>query len=326
MAIVKIINQMLQNRLIALFKASVEGFLRDNCFHMAAAISYYTLFSIFPLILAVTSIAGFVLGSGNLEAQVVRWLSEILPDYPPLEENELKNYIIYLVESVIRNRSTTGLIGTSGLFIASMTVFAALRKSINLGWGILQPRPFFIEKFIDTGMMMGLGFLLFLSLAITAGLKIMRSLSLPVSHRYYLSAEPFWNSAGIVLSAVLTFITFMMLFKFIPNTRVHWRNIWPGALLAALGFEMVKNGFVYYVQHYANYHLVYGPVAMLVAMLTWTYISAIILLFGAELACAYPRIILRVGRLKENPMSEQEQRYSVPVFSPPSSPKGDKQL
>jgi membrane protein len=94
----------------------------------------------------------------------------------------------------------------------------------------------------------------------------------------------------ILSSIVIAFVGFLLLYEFIPNTWVPWKHVWVGALMAAVLFEIVKNIFVWFVGEFATYTLVYGSIGTIIALMTWSYISAVILLFCAKLISIYPRM------------------------------------
>ena len=85
------------------------------------------------------------------------------------------------------------------------------------------------------------------------------------------------------------FAVFLLLYKLIPNTRTYWRDIWPGALLAAVLFEIARALFIFYINNYANYQLIYGSIASIIVLLVWIYYSAFIMILGAEFAFQYGR-------------------------------------
>ena len=89
---------------------------------------------------------------------------------------------------------------------------------------------------------------------------------------------------------------FLLIYRFMPNTRTYWRYIWPGALVAAVLFELTKNVFIVYLDRVANFENVYGALAPVIVLLMWTYVSSIVLIFGAEISSEYGRLKQGVGR------------------------------
>ena len=99
-----------------------------------------------------------------------------------------------------------------------------------------------------------------------------------------------------LLSFIANLAIFLTLYKVLPNTKTHWRYIWPGALLAALLFEGGKYLFVFYLENFATFSAVYGSIGSVIALLLWAYVSAFILILGAELSSEYGRMLQGIGR------------------------------
>jgi len=274
---------MVVTRLLTLAVKTIQEFLKDNCMNMAAAISYYGLFSIFPLALAAISISGFVLKSPDLEAKLIDAIGELAPGS--------SDFITSAIRGVISTRAATGVVGTLGLVWSATAVFNAIKRSINTAWGVTQPRPFIKDKLMDFSMMAGAGALFLLSLSATAGIRVIRELSSRQLNSLFPTLSPdgdlLWNSLTTLLPGLLTFLTFLLLYRFVPNTRVRFRDVWLGALVGAIAFEVAKNVFAWYMSSFASYSAVYGTLGKLIAFMMWIYISNAILLFGAELAAEY---------------------------------------
>lgn len=100
-----------------------------------------------------------------------------------------------------------------------------------------------------------------------------------------------WYLGMALLPLAFSFVIFALVYRFVPNDRISWRDVWPGALLAAFLFEVAKNAFAWYLANFANYSLVCGSLGAVIAFLFWSYLSALILLLGAELASEYSRLL-----------------------------------
>ena len=271
-------------RLMDLFnfiKDVVNEFLTDNCPHLSASISYYLLFSIFPLTLALVSVLGFLSTSPQTEARLIEAIGNLIP--------VSNDFLTDTIQDVTSTRGATGLVATIGLLWGGSSVFNAIRKSLNTAWGIRIPRPFFVERAMELAMIVGAGLLLLLSLGVTTAMTVVRRYSLVFGGSSLFNGDAFWNAVLILLSVALSFVTFLLLYKFIPNTKVRWGDVWGGALLAAVGFEVTKQVFVWYATNFAHYNLIYGSVGTIIALLVWVYVSAIILLFCAKLTAVYSR-------------------------------------
>jgi len=266
---------------VAILHNTVKEFLTDNCLHLSASISYYMFFCIFPLSLAFTSVLGFISGSPESETRVIEAIGYSLP--------VSSEFITSTIQGVIRARGTLGAIATIGLLWGGSAVFNVIRKSLNIAWGIKKPRPFFVERAMELAMTLGVGLLLLTSIGITTALSVIRRFNAAVLGIEFLNGAVFWQASLTLLSMSLAFVTFLLLYRFVPNTRVRWRDVWGGALLAAVGFEAAKEIFVWYATDFAHYNPIYGPVGTIMALLIWIYISAVIVLFCAKLTSVYSR-------------------------------------
>lgn len=287
------------------FKGAVNEFLADNCPHLAAGISYYLILSLFPLVLAAISIFGFVVQRPDVEENVVKAVTDLIP--------VSADFVQGAILAVSRSWGAAGIIATFGLLWAGMAVFNAIRKSLNTAWGVRQPRPFLQERFMEFVMMVGFGALMLISLGLTTAFKVIRDASLPVFGQQFMEGSLAWHTVIITTSVFISFLAVLFLFKMVPNTRVYWRHAAIGALVAAVLFEIVKNIFVWFVGNFATYTFVYGSVGTIIALMTWAYVSAVILLFCAKITSIYPRI---KGSLTEEALAEESAKEKLLRLTP----------
>lgn len=137
-------------------------------------------------------------------------------------------------------------------------------------------------------MMLGVALLLLVSFAINAGVEVVRGASDTTVGGFF-SEDLFWNAVRILITTGLAFITFIVLYKVIPNARIRWGDIWGGALIAAVGFVAAQQVFLWYVTPNKPYSVIYGSLGTIIALMVWVYISAIILLFCAKLTAVHSR-------------------------------------
>ena len=262
----------------------VNAFLDTNGLHLAAAITYYSLISLFPLTVTVMSVASFMRPGPAEQERLALAFSTLIP----VSQDTFREFFVI----VTRNRHVLGAVGVGGLLWASTTVFSAIRKGINVVWGIRRPRPFFQERLIDLALVAGAGVLMMVPMVTTAVVgylgQVREVALLP-------RLDPALVLVRVVswLGPLLSVGTFLLLYRFLPNTAVRLRDVWPGALLAALAFEVARGGFLWYARTFPVYNVVYGPVGALIGFLTWIYISAIILLFGALVASQHSSTMAR---------------------------------
>ena len=170
------------------------------------------------------------------------------------------------------------------LFWGASALFGSISLAINRAWNITKYRHLYIRKASEIGMVFGTGILFLLSLGASTFITFMdNTLNLPDLNMTIIYT-------GAKLIAFLLILTiFLFLYKFVPNTKTRWRDIWPGALLAAFFFEIARTLFIFYLEHFANYQLIYGTISSFIVLLVWIYYSAFILILGAEFTFQYSR-------------------------------------
>lgn len=266
---------------IQLIVRTVQELGADDASHMAAGIAYYGIFSLFPLLLGLIAILGMFLPSETVQEELFEFFRRNLPgSIDVLERN---------IDAVIQLRSAIGVLSLIGLFWGGSAVFGAVSRAVNRAWDIHQNRPFLKRKSRELGMAMAVGMLFLLSMGATTLFAILSGLDVSMPG----SAVNFGSRS---LAFLFSLAIFLAIYKFIPNTKTFWRFVWPGALLAAILFEIAKGLFVFYLSHFADYESIYGSVGSVIILLLWIYISAFILLLGAEFSSEYGRLRKGVDR------------------------------
>lgn len=273
-----------------LTKRTISSFTGDNCMHLAAGIAYYAFFSMFPLILGLIAILSLFLEPLQVQQ---RLLDMTLQVFPASADLVAKN-----IQGVVVSRGRIGIISLVALLWSAMAVFSAVRISLNRAWGVKRDRPFVYQKLLEFAMIVGIGLLVLISLAGTAFLRYASEFA-PEWLRI-LGGSQAGNLTASLLPAAVSFVIFASVFWFVPNIKATWEDIWPGALLTAVLFEVGKNLFAWYLTSFANYALIYGALAAVVALLFWAYISAVVLLLGAEFTSEYSRLM---GSRHEEPLN-----------------------
>ncbi len=273
-------NQLLEKRWVRFIAHVVNEMANKYAADMAAALAYYAIIAIFPLLLGIIALLGLILPSATVQQYVLNFIAQNLPGAVEV----VRDNII----SIIQNRGTLGVISIATLLWLGSTIFGSVDVAVNRAWSIYHFRPFYIRKIRDLILAMSTAFLFFLSLGSAAFFSVFPTINLPVVQ----SAAVL---VGELLAFLFVFVLFLLIYKFVPNTRVAWRNIWPGTLLAAILFEVARVIFVFYLNRFINYQLIYGSLASLIIFLLWIYYSAFILILGAEVSSVYSR--LRQGQL-----------------------------
>ena len=277
-------------RFILICADITNTFLDKNGPSLAAAISYYALLSLLPLTLAIMFMLGtFFQGSETLEARFSLALNALMP--------VSQETVSETLQALARTKAVTGLLGVIGLLWISTTVFGAIRKGVNTLWGIRQSRRFFHEKLIDIAFTTGAGLALVLLITLTAGVGVLLEFMSTLRTGTAGSAS-LTNILLHILSPFISLTVFLVIYRYLPNTKVTFREIWVGVLMTTVAFEGWKAVFLWYTRTFPVYDTVYGPVGALVALLTWIYISANIMLVGALVTSRYSAFLSRAVERK----------------------------
>jgi membrane protein len=266
---------------VQLVVRTVQELGADDASHMAAGVSYYAILSLFPLLLGLIALFGLFLPAETIQKELFDFFERNLPGaIDVLEQN---------IEDIIRMRGAMGVVSLVLLFWSASAMFGAISRTINRAYDVHRDRPFLVRKLRDIIMALGTAVLFLLSLGSTAVLSVLRITDLP-------ELSIVADFAARFLGFFFSFAIFLLLYKFIPNTKTFWRYVWPGALLAAILFEIAKNLFILYLDQFASYESVYGSVASVIILLVWIYFSAFILILGAEFGAEYGRMREGVNR------------------------------
>jgi len=269
---------------------SVREFGDDNCTQLAAAISYYVLFALFPLAIFVTGVMGLLLQDTQLEQDVI---DEIIDFLQISEEGGRRNDIADAIRDISGSASgILGVVGLIGAAWAGSNMFGVIRRSINIAYDLEYHRPFVQQKLIDLTLVISMGFFFLLSIAATAFLRSTREFSGDLGPLGELAEQAgfAWDASSLLIPFILSFSAFLVLYWIVPNTPVKPRDVWPGALVAAVFFEVSKFGFSIYLETLGQSNAVFGALGGVAIFLFWVFISSNILLFGAEVAAEYPRV------------------------------------
>ena len=275
-------RRLMANQVVALVYRTGREMSEDDATHMAAGLAYYAVLSLFPLTVGLISLLGLLLEPDTLHNDVVLFLE----DYLPVSEELLLSNI----EAAGNVHGLLGVISFFGLFWSASLMFGAITRSVNRAWDIHRDRPFYIDKVRNIVMAFSVAPLFLLSVSTTAALQMLEAADLPEGVVASTLEHGFAETLARILPFLFSLTIFMLIYKFMPNTKTYWRYIWPGAVLGAALFEISKSVFVFYVDNFANYEEVYGSLASVIVLLAWTYFSGLILIAGAEFSSEYERM------------------------------------
>jgi len=274
------------SNLLNLFKLTYQGWKEDRASRLSAALAYYTIFSLAPLLVIVIAITGLL-----WEADVVR--TALLNQIEGLVGVDGSRFI----GSLIASASTPAediiatIIGTITLLVGALGVFNELHNSLNIIWeveeektkGFLQAvKKAVIDRLLSFTMILGIGFLLLVSLVISAGLSATQETirnAVPLS-------EILLQILNLIISIGAITLLFAMIYKFLPDAEIAWRDVWMGAFVTSVLFSLGKMLIGLYLGNSAVASS-FGAAGSLVLLLVWIYYSAQILFFGAEFTQVY---------------------------------------
>jgi YihY family inner membrane protein len=211
------------------------------------------------------------------------------------------NAVIETIRGVSRVSGPFAVVSLLLTAWSASALFGAVRRSLNTIWNVETERPFVQQKLLDGAMLLGFGALLMASLVLTGAIAWLRQTGDEAFGWLPETGIVLWP-LQFLLPAFFSFVVFAALYRFVLNVTLRLASIWPGALVAALLFELLKNGFSTYVEHFASYDLAYGALGGVLLFMTWTYLSAMILLLGAALSVEYAR--MRYGAYEDEPAGE----------------------
>ncbi len=266
----------------AILKDTFSEWNEDKAPRLAAALAYYAVFSIAPLMVVVIAIAGFVFGRDAAEGQIIRQIQDIIG---PVAAKSIQS----LIEGA--SRPSTGIratvLGIIILLFGATGVFGQLQDGLNTIWEV-APRPgrgimgIVKTRFLSFIMVFGIGLLLLSSLTVSAGMVAIGA--------YLGDRVPGFGMLTQVLNFVISFavitLLFAMIFKFLPDVKIAWSDVWIGAAATALLFTLGSLLIGIYLG-YSKVASVYGAAGSLVILLLWVYYSAQILFLGAEFTQVY---------------------------------------
>jgi membrane protein len=259
---------------VDIIKRTIERVGRERTAEAAAGIAFFGVFSLFPMLLILVSIGSSVLHRPQAQEQVLSVLMEAFPfSVDIIEEN---------VQKVLKARGSVQIFGWLGLAWSATGVFTVLTRNINRAWPNADRHKFLKMRLMAFAMLFGM-------FVVTAVLMVANTVirflpqsmggiaSLVVSLRFFTN----------IVIWLLTFITLLWLYRWLPNTEVLWSEAAWGALLGSTGTIVVTSGFSWYLRSgsgLTNYNLVYGSLGTIVALMFWIYLLNFIILFGAHLS------------------------------------------
>lgn len=265
-----------------LLKETFKEWQDDKASRLAAALSYYTIFSLAPLLIITIAIAGAVFGDDAARGEIVRQIQGLVgKDGAEVIQTALQN------AQKPDTRNLASIISIGVLLFGASNVFAQIQDALNTIWEV-KPKPgrslvqVLRKRFLSFAMVGGVGFLLLVSLIVNTGLAAMVN--------YFSNLLPgfdwIWQVANFAISFAVITVLFAIIYKFMPDVKIDWSDVWVGSAITSLLFVIGKSLLGLYLGN-GSFGSAYGAAGSLIVVLAWINYAAQIIFFGAEFTQVY---------------------------------------
>lgn len=267
--------------LLAAWRGVGEFYSSEGLTH-AASIAYYALLSLFPFLLLLLSVMGSLTADPSDRDAVVTFVFRYFPrqfDFITRQFDAFRSQTVQL-----------GFWGLLALTWASLGVFNAVSSAVNHAWGVEHRRSFLKHRLVSFLMMLSAGGVFVLALLLASATKVAET-----QWFFNMVEQVDWlawlgNVTVTYAATLLLIVCVALVFYFVPNTKVRFRDVWPGAIVTGLLWQAALSAFSWYARDMARWNVIHGSIATVVVFLVWIYVSAVVLLYGVELTAAYVRL------------------------------------
>lgn len=288
-----------------ILRQSVTQWLQDRAFELAAALSFYAAISLAPAVTMTLSVASLFYGEAAVRGELVSRVEGVVGE-PGAEV--IQNILASTTES------PSGIFAVGSfvmLLVGASIVFVQLQSALNTVWNV-APKPtlsfwYTVKlRLLSMGLVLSVGFVLLASMILSAVLSAIRDFVTGVSP----FAGALWQSGNFVIGVLVAALLFAALFKLLPDAHIGWKDVWVGALITALLFNIGRVAIGVYLARTAA-GSAYGAAGSLITLLLWIYYSSLVMLLGAEIAQVYAR---KIGtRIDPAPHAYRISSIRIPV-------------
>jgi membrane protein len=254
----------------------------DGGFTQAAAISYYLVVSIFPMLLLVIGIAGFFLNKEDLQNEtVLGWLTQYFPKGTRIVFKEN-------LKGIFAARNTITMFGSIVLVWSSTLMFDAINQAVNAAWGMRGNARFLLDKLKSLVLICVIVIAALFSTFLTTRMALVAQFETNLERFPFLEGplnmgREVITFTGGLIPFIVSVMAFGLAYRLLPRVAITIRDVWPAAVAAALLWEWTKVGFVSYMTSHTKYQEIYGSISAVMVLMLWAYVSSLILAWGAEL-------------------------------------------
>ncbi len=265
-------------------------FYRSDNLTFASSIAYYSLLSMFPFLLLVLAVLGFVTVGGDRDATLLQLVARAVPGNP--------DFLFTQIHELSRLRLQVSVVGLVLALFGSMGIFGAITSAINHAWGVETRPGFWKHKLVALTMLSVAAVLLIVTLLLMSSVKVAQA----TWFTNVIALVPGLDHLrGVALRNAPTpmfMVVIGLMYYYVPNAKVRLRDVWWGAIIAGTLWRLAFDLFSWYVGDLSRF-TVLGQVAAVALFLVWIYLSAVIFLYGAEVSAAYARLNAP-GKMKAN--------------------------
>ena len=291
----------MRHRLTRMTRRALTGFMAHEALQYAGSMAYFSVLSIFQLLVLAIVIGSYALGEGEARAFVI----EQVRVGTPLDADAIAG----VIDAAIESRGSMTIIGFAFLLWSGLGIFSALSSGISRVFDNAPPRPFLKDKLLGLFLMAITGVLAIGSLVIGIVTGILQRAAEDVLANVPGGETAVWL-IGLLVPILLIFLAFWIIYKVVPNRPVTWGEVLPGAVVAALLWTVLRFGFTWYATSVANYESAFGPISTAITLLVFLYFASVIVLLGAEFARA------SVIEDEVEPIAAADPRF-LPVITTP---------
>jgi len=259
-----------------------RAFFVDGCMNLSAALAFYTILSLIPFLLLLISGAAYLLGSSEAAFMMaLSFFNQVFPHASSLVFEEAK--------SISQRAEVMGLVGFLSMLWTASVIFSSLEFAMGVVFRVERRRNFFKAKLLALSLVPGAALVFLLSFSVTAFSGFLREMEISFWGIDLAKSALLKFLIGYLFPYLILTLTLAMTYKIIPNTIISFRHALAGGVSCAFLFEVAKHLFTWYIKNYGRYGMTYGGLEAMVILVLWTFYSACILLFCAEVVSAYRR-------------------------------------
>ena len=273
-------------KIASIVRQVFKEFSADNIAKYSASLAYYTVFSIAPLLVIITTLFGTLFGKEAMEGQVYQHLNNLVGSKAALQIQDMIKSI-----HLEGNNFFATVVGVCLLLIGATSIFGEIQDSINKIWGLrIKPHKVWwkliLTRLLSFSLILSIGFIMIASLILNAFISAFGKFIGEFIKNY---SVYFIQVTEFFLSFLVTAFLFSLIFKILPDAKVKWRDVFFGGLITAIFFTIGKMGISFYLSR-SNITSLYGAAGSLIILMVWVYYSSIILYLGAEFTKVYAKL------------------------------------